>query len=66
MKEWIFTYKDLPEKMEYVLIQDTYGRIRKAFINLGGIWIVQNTQALSSVFYKDDKTIQEIFKTRLD
>lgn len=57
MKNWISAETKLPEKMESVLIFDKNKRIRKAFVNMGGIWIIQNTNSLPSLFYKDETMV---------
>lgn len=56
-KEWIPVSNDLPEQMKNVLISDMNGHIRKAFRNLGNIWIVCNTNSIASLFYKDEASV---------
>lgn len=57
MKKWTSVATNLPERMESVLISDKKGRICKAFMNIGGIFIVQNTNSLPSLFYKDESMV---------
>ena len=57
MKKWTSVTTSLPEKMKSVLISDKNGKIRKAFINIGGIWIIQNTNSVPSLFYNDESMV---------
>jgi len=57
MKKWNFVNNCLPENKVDVLIVDNKNRVRKGFLNSGGVWVIQNTKALSSLVYRDEKSI---------
>lgn len=56
-RDWIPVGNNMPDTMVDVLISDAYGQVRKAFQNLGGIWIMCNTNSLPSSYYKDEASV---------
>ena len=57
VREWVPTGLNLPEIMEDVLICSKSGEIYKAFQNLNRVWIMQNTNSITSWRYKDESSV---------
>ena len=56
-RDWVPVGNSMPNVMVDVLVSDVYGQVRKAFQNLGGIWIMCNTNSLPSSYYKDEESV---------